>query len=47
MIADSGKILHAAAADQDDGMFLEVMADARNIRSHLDAVGETYTGDFA
>jgi len=47
VIADPGEILHAATPDQDDGMFLEVMTDARNISSHLDAVREAYSGHFA
>jgi len=42
VIADSGEVLHATAADQDDGVFLEVMADARDISAHLDAIGEAH-----
>jgi len=47
MIANPGEILHAPPADKNYGMFLEVMADARNIRSHFNAIGKAYTGNLA
>src|SRR5579859_5999844 len=47
VIANAGEILHAAAADHDDGVLLKVVALARNVRGHFHAVGETDTGDLA
>src|SRR5438132_9967659 len=39
MVANPRQIAHAAPPDQDDGVFLEVMAFARDISRHLNAVG--------
>ena len=47
MIADSRKVLDTTTTDQDDRVFLEVMANARDICAHLDAIGEAHTGHFA
>jgi hypothetical protein len=47
VITNSGEILHAPTADENYGMFLEVMTDARNICSHFDTIGETYTSNLA
>src|SRR5579862_4492500 len=41
VIANAGKVLHAAAADQHDAVFLEVVTLARNIGQRFEAVGET------
>src|SRR5512133_721265 len=38
VVADAREVLHAAAADQDDRVLLEVMADARDVARHLEAV---------
>src|SRR5215475_8620104 len=46
VIAHAGKILHAAAADQYDRVLLQVMADARNVRSDFNAVGEADARDL-
>src|SRR3954462_13679199 len=47
VIADAREILHAAAADQDDRVLLQVVPDARDVGGHLDAVGEAYAGHLA
>src|ERR1700690_1808702 len=39
VIANSRQVLHAAAANEHDGVLLQVVADAGNISRHLDAVG--------
>src|SRR3712207_1671045 len=47
VVADAGKVLHAAAADHDHGVLLKVVAFARDVADHLVAVGETDLGDLA
>src|SRR5688572_15334877 len=41
------EVAHRAAADEDDRVLLEVMADPRDVRRDLHAVRETDTGDLA
>src|SRR5262249_28076178 len=40
VVADAGKVLHAAAADHHHRVLLQVMALARDVADHLEAVGE-------
>src|SRR5690606_11488608 len=40
VITYAGKVLHAAAADHHHGVFLKVVALARNVADHLEAVGQ-------
>ncbi len=40
------KILHPTATDQHDRVFLEVVADARDIRRNLHPVRQSHTRDF-
>src|SRR5678815_4525444 len=40
VVANARQILHAAAANQHQRVFLQVVPDARNVGRHLDAVGE-------
>ena len=47
VVADAGKILHAAAADEHHRVLLQVVPDAGNVRRHLDAVGEPDAGHLA
>src|SRR5208282_5560018 len=47
VITNAGKILHAAAAHEHDGVLLQVMADARDIGGDLDGIGQTHTRHFA
>src|SRR3954466_8745139 len=46
VVTHAGQILDAAAADHDDRMFLKVVAFARNVADHLEAVGQAYLGDL-
>ena len=47
MVADAGQVLDAATADEDDGMFLQVMALATYISGDFMAISQAYTGDLA
>ena len=47
MVTDTGKILHAAAAHQDNGVLLEVVAFAADVSDDFLTVGETNLGDLA
>src|ERR1043166_9503447 len=40
LVADAGQVLHPAAADEHDGVLLEVVADARDVGGDLDAAGQ-------
>src|SRR3954447_10017782 len=40
LVADARQVLHAAAADEHDGVLLEVVALARDVRRDLHPVGE-------
>src|SRR5919206_3466884 len=40
LVADAGKVLHPAAADEHDGVLLQVMPDARDVGGDLDAAGQ-------
>jgi len=46
VITDTRKVLDPAAPDQDNGVLLEVVTNARDVRGYLDAVGKPYPGDF-
>lgn len=46
VITNTWKILNTAASDEDDAMFLQVMAFARNISGNFDSVGQAHTGYF-
>src|SRR5579885_891433 len=47
VVADAGQVLHAAAADQDDGVLLQVVALASDVARHLVAVREPHAADLA
>src|SRR5687768_14668149 len=47
LVADTGKVLHPAAADEHDRVLLEVVAHARDVRRDLDAAGQSHTSDLA
>src|SRR3954466_11051065 len=47
LVADTGEVLHPAAADEHDGVLLEVVADARDVRRDLDAAAQAHAGDLA
>src|SRR3569832_862845 len=46
VIAHAGKVLHAAAADQDHRVFLQVVAFAGDVAHRLDARGQAHLGDL-
>src|SRR6476646_7504813 len=47
MVADAGQIAHAAAADQNDAVLLEVVALAGDIADHFALVGKAHLGHLA
>src|SRR3954465_9073446 len=47
LVADTGEVLHPTAADEHDGVLLQVVTDARDVRRDLDAAGEPDAGDLA
>src|ERR1700754_4520068 len=47
LVADTGKVLPPAAADEHDRVLLEVVAHARDVRRDLDAAGQAHAGDLA
>src|SRR4051812_19379317 len=40
LVADTGEVLHPAAADEHDGVLLEVVTHARDVGRDLDTAGE-------
>jgi len=46
VVPNAGEILHAAAADHDDGVLLQGVTHAGDISGDLVAVGQTNTGDL-
>ena len=47
MVANAGEILYTTSSDQHHGMLLQVMANAGNIGSHFDPVGEPDARDLS
>src|SRR5204862_1090561 len=47
VIANARQILHAAAADKHERVLLQVVADTRDVRRDLDAVGQPDARDFS
>src|SRR6185295_3582014 len=47
VVTHAREILHAAAADQHDRVLLQVVADARDVGGHLDAVGQPHASHLA
>src|SRR3712207_8750174 len=47
LVAHAGEVLHAAAAHEHHRVLLQVVADARDVRGHLDATGEADASDLA
>src|SRR6516164_10916757 len=47
LVADAGQVAHPAAAHQHDGVLLEVVPDAGDVRRDLDLAGEPDPGDLA
>src|SRR3954468_9035973 len=47
LVADTGEVLHATAADEHDRVLLQVVADARDVGGDLDPRGEPDARDLA
>src|SRR5689334_12000325 len=47
LVPDAGEVLHPAATDQHDRVLLEVVADAGDVRRHLDLAAELHPSDLA
>src|SRR3954453_3957629 len=47
LVTHTREVLHTAAAHEHHRVLLQVVADARDVRRHLDATGEADTGDLA
>src|SRR5215211_1208408 len=47
LVTDAGQVLHPAAPDEHDGVLLEVVANARDVRGDLDAAGQPDAADLA
>src|SRR5664279_4936512 len=47
VVAHAREVLHAASADHDDRVLLEIVADARDVGRDLDPVREADPGDLA
>src|SRR6478735_8959855 len=47
LVADTGKVLHTAAAHEHDRVLLQVVTNARDVGRDLDAARQAHTGDLA
>jgi len=47
VIPNSGQILHTTATDQNDGVFLQIVADTGDVSCYLNPIGQTHTCNFA
>src|SRR3954471_12663429 len=47
LVADARKVLNATATHEHDRVLLQVVADARDVRRHLDLAAELHTSDLA
>src|SRR5215469_9636536 len=47
LVADARKVAHPATPHQHDGVLLQVVADAWDVRGHLDVTGQPHPGDLA
>ena len=46
VVTDTGQVLDTAAADHNDGVLLQVVADTGDVSGNFVAVGQTDTGDL-
>ena len=46
VVTDTGKVLNTAAADQNHGVLLQVVANTGNVSGNFHTVGQTHTGDL-
>src|SRR5579875_844798 len=47
VVTNARQILHTAAADEHDGVLLQIVADAGDVGRDLDTVGQAHTRDLA
>jgi len=47
MVSDSGQVLHPASSYDNNGVFLQIVAFARDISGNFHAVGQSDPGDFS
>ena len=47
MVAHPGKVLDTSTADQNDGVFLQIVADSRNVGGYLNPVRKSDPSHFA
>src|SRR3954470_16276430 len=47
VVTHTRQVLHAAAADQHDAVFLKVVPFTRNVAGHFHAVGQSHAADLA
>src|SRR4029450_7810098 len=47
LVANAREVLHPAATDQHDRVLLQVVADTRDVRGHLDLAAELHPSDLA
>ena len=46
VVTNTWKVFHPTAANEDDGVLLEVMAFTADIGDYFESIGETHFGDF-
>ncbi len=46
MVPNPGEVLDTSTTDQNDGVFLQVMSDSRDISGNLNPVGKSDTRNF-
>src|SRR4030042_6825675 len=47
MIPNSWKVFYPTSSNEDNGVFLEVMANPWNISGHLDSIGQSHSSNFS
>src|SRR5439155_11144333 len=47
MVANARKVLYTAATDQDDRVFLQIVADTGDVGCNFNPIGQTHTCNFA
>ena len=46
MVPNSGEVLDTSTADQNDGVFLQVVSDARNVCGYFYSIRQSNTCNF-
>src|SRR5262249_18547951 len=47
VIPNARQVFHTAATDQDDGVFLQIVADTGDVGCYFNPIGQTHTCNFA